>query len=136
MSTWAFGLPQPVTGSQPDPASNPLTVTRADLHGVVALGGIVERAVVVGAAADLVDGGVDEAEAPACVLIGQGRDRRPDRRARARAAGRVDAELAAVGFDEGDAGVWVGVGRDVGHAPASADAGHVDLVGRAGEVAR
>jgi len=65
----------------------------------------VERAVVLGAAADLVDGGVDEAEMPACVLIGQGHDPGPGRRARAGPAARRDDELAAAGFDASDAGV-------------------------------
>src|SRR5262245_48482153 len=40
-----------------------------ELHGVASLGDVVEGLVVAGAAGDLVDGRIDEAQAAPCVLI-------------------------------------------------------------------
>jgi hypothetical protein len=69
----------------------------------------VERAVELGAAADLVDRGVDKAQVPSGVLVGQGYDRGPERRARACANRRADGELAAGNEGGRQAGVLVSV---------------------------
>ena len=59
----------------------------AEDHRVVAGGDVVERLVVQRAAGDPVDGGVDEAERVAGLLVGQGDQAGPERRAGAGAAG-------------------------------------------------
>src|SRR5262249_13750634 len=57
-----------------------------ELHGVVSLGDVVEGLTVAGAAGDLVDGRVDDAQTAPGVLVGQGDQRGPDRCAGAGAA--------------------------------------------------
>src|SRR4029077_20894300 len=67
-----------------------------ELRGVGVTGGdVVEGLVVVRAAGDLVDGGVDEAEVASGVLVGEGDDPGPDGRAGARAAVLADRVAAA-----------------------------------------
>jgi len=109
MNTWASGCP----AGDRVPAAGGVKALDGDgpgLDGVVSLGDVVERAVVLGAAADLVDGGVDEAQVPTGVLVGQGHDPGPGRRGRAGADGRKDAELTTGGLDEGDTSALAGVG--------------------------
>ena len=105
-----------------------------NVHGVGACGHVVERLVVVGAAADPVEGGIDEAEMPAGVLVGQGDDSGPQRSGGAGPAGPdEDVVLAAAADGEGHAGTRVSVGSHVGHAPGGPDAGDAILVGGPGE---
>jgi hypothetical protein len=94
----------------------------------------VKGLVVAGAAADPVEGGVDEAEVPAGVLIGQGDDRCPQRSGGAGPGGPgQDVVLAAVGGGQGHAGAGISVGGHVGRAPGGPDAGDAVLVGGPGE---
>ena len=60
-------------------------------HRVVAGGDVVERLVVQRAAGDPVDGGVDEAERVAGLLVGQGDQAGPERRGGAGAAGPMSS---------------------------------------------
>src|SRR6476660_8387905 len=90
----------------------------------------MERLVVMGAAADPVEGWIDEAEVPACVLVGEGDDSRPERSGDAGAAA-ADQEvvLAAAADGDCDAGTRISVSSHAGHAPGDPDAGDPGLVG-------
>src|SRR5258707_8339910 len=106
-----------------------------ELHGVASLGDVVEGLLVVGAAGDLVDGRVNEAQMAPGVLVGQGDERGPDRGAGAGAAAVADHGPTVVTQDEGHAGVASSVGGHVGHSPGGPDARGAVLVARPGEQA-
>src|SRR5690348_3195707 len=86
-----------------------------------------------GSAAYLVQGGIDEAEVSAGVLVGQGDDSGPQRSGDADPAAPEEVVLAAAAEGDGHARTVVSVGSHVGHAPGGADASDAILVGGPGE---
>src|SRR6478609_5924844 len=96
----------------------------------------MERLVVVGAAADPVEGGIDEAEVPACALVGEGDDSGPERSGNTGAAA-AEEEVVLDASADGDchAGTRISVSSHVGHGPGGPDAGDPGLVGRPGKQA-
>src|SRR5262249_18062937 len=100
-----------------------------EAHGVVPGGDVVEGLVVAGAAADAVEGSVDEAEVTVGVLVGERDQTRPQWRARAGAAAAMDGVRAAAGAgDHRQRGVGGSGGGHVGDAPAAPEARYVVLV--------
>ena len=92
---------------------------------------VVKGLVVAGAAADVVDGGVDEAEVVMGVLVGQHHDSRPERRGTARAGFRYEVFHAMGGVNLRHAAGRICVGGHVGHAPRLGDPRHAILIGGA-----
>src|ERR1019366_3950541 len=81
-----------------------------------------------------VEGGIDEAEVPAGVLVGQGDDSGPQRSGDAGPADPGKAVvLAAVSEGERHGGTTISGGSHVGHAPGGPDADDAILVGGPGE---
>lgn len=107
---------------------------RGERDGVGACCYVVERLVVVGAASDPVEGGVDEAEVSARVLIGESDDGGPERSGNAGAAATdEDVVLAAAVEGDRNAGSVIGVSSDVGHAPGGVGAVDSGLVAGRGK---
>ena len=95
---------------------------------------VVERLVVQGATADLVDGRVDEAEVVPCVLVGERYEPCPQGGAGARTAVALyRVARAARAHDNGHAGMGRGNRGHVGHAAVGPDARDALLVARAGD---